>query len=239
MRALTALILSTALAGPVAAQELTEARIKELAIEAIRENPEIVMEAVALLQARDAEAAEAQAQETLSSNRDALTDDPNAPVVGNPEGSVTVVEFFDYNCGFCRRAGPEVEALLAEDEDVRLVYREWPILSEGSVFGARAALAAREQGKYEAMHDALMGSQARIEEESVMRIAAELDLDVEKLRRDMESEAVNAHLAATAELAEALGFSGTPSFVIGDTRVPGFVEKARLQEIVDEAREDG
>ncbi len=239
---LTAAIL--ACAGPSGAQELsvadmTEADIKALALEAILENPGIVMEAVAILQARDAEAAEAQAEATLSANRDTLENDPNAPVGGNPDGSVTVVEFFDYNCGFCRRAAPEMDALLAADADVRVVYREWPILSEGSVFGARAALAAREQGMYDEMHEALMTSRAKVDETTALRIAGDLGLDVERLRADMESEAVTAHLATTQELATSLGFTGTPSFVIGDTRVPGFVETSELQRIVDEARDDG
>lgn len=239
MRALIALTLTAALATPLAAQELSEEAIKKLALEAILENPEIVMEAVAILQARDAERAEAEAEAAISSSRDTLLGDPNAPVVGNPDGSVTVVEFFDYNCGFCRRAGPEVEALLAADSDVRVVYREWPILSEGSVFGARAALAAREQGMYAEMHKALMTARSRVDETTVMRIADDLGLDTEKLRVDMDSDAVEEHLQTTRALATSLGFTGTPSFVIGDTRVPGFVEVDRLQAIVDQAREDG
>ncbi|CTQ49745.1 DsbA family protein [Jannaschia donghaensis] len=236
---LATLAVTCAVAAPVSAQQLTPEDVKELALEAILENPDIIMEAVAILQARDAAEAEAQAQATLSSSRDTLTNDPNAPVVGNPNGSVTVVEFFDYNCGFCRRAGPELEALMAADPDVRVVYREWPILSEGSVFGARAALAARAQDKYEEMHKALMGSNTRIEEATVMQIAVELGLDVDRLRTDMDSDAVNEHIDTTRRLAESLGFTGTPSFVIGDTRVPGFVEADRLQEIVDQVRDDG
>ncbi|WP_179378573.1 DsbA family protein [Jannaschia marina] len=241
MRPLLALPLLAALAVPLpaTAQELTPNDVKKLALEAILENPEIIMEAVEILRARDAADAEAQAEATLSSSRDVLENDPNAPVAGNPDGSVTLIEFFDYNCGFCRRASPEVEALLAADTDVRIVYREWPILSEGSIFGARAALAAREQGKYDEMHKALMSSSARIDEASVMQIATELGLDTEKLRFDMDSDAVEEHLATTRELAQSLGFTGTPSFVIGETLVPGFVDADRLQSIVDAAREEG
>lgn len=238
---LTALPLLTVLAAPLpaVAQEMTAEDIKELALQAIIENPEIVMQAVAILQEREAAAAEAQAEAAIADSRDTLERDPNAPVGGNPDGTVTVVEFFDYNCGFCRRAGPEIDALLAADTDVRVVYREWPILSEGSVFAARAALAAREQGKYDAMHKALMTASSRLDERSVMQIAAGLDLDADKLRADMESAAVNEHLQTTRALAESLGFTGTPSFVIGDTRVPGFVESDQLQQIVNEARDEG
>ena len=105
--------------------------------------------------------------------RDILEKDPNAPVLGNPNGDVTIVEFFDYNCPYCRRVKPEIEALIAVDPNVRLVYREWPILSEGSVFAAQAALAARKQGLYEEFHWALMGLKGRADEASVMRAAEE------------------------------------------------------------------
>ena len=127
---------------PLAAQAdtLSEDRVKELVLEAIRENPEIVLEAVQIIEQREQQRQVAAAASVLSDNRDVLENDPNAPVLGNPDGDVTVVEFFDYNCPYCRRVKPEIEALLAEDPNVKLVYREWPILGEGSVFAARAAL---------------------------------------------------------------------------------------------------
>jgi len=215
---------------------LTEARIKELVYQAIRENPEIVMEAVAILQKREDDAQTAQTQSVLSNQRQMLERDPNAPVLGNPEGDVTIVEFFDYNCPYCKRAMPEVQALLASDKNVRLVYREWPILGEGSVFATRAALASRAQGKYEEMHWAMMGLKGRIGEERVMKVAKDLGLDLDKLRADMNSPEVEEHIATSMQLAQALGFNGTPSFVIGQSLVPGFVEQAQLQKFVDESR---
>ena len=214
-----------------AAQEPSDERIKELALQAIRENPQIIIEAIQSLEA-DQAAAQSQAQsDVLTNQRDLLERDPNAPVLGNPDGDVTVVEFFDYNCPYCRRAMAEVEGLVEDDENVRLVYREWPILGEGSVFAARAALASREQGKYEEFHLALMGMQGRAEEASVMRIAEEIGLDVEKLRADMAAPEVDEHIATSRRLTQALGFNGTPSFVIGDNLVPGFVEQEQLGEI--------
>ncbi|MEO1961108.1 MAG: DsbA family protein, partial [Paracoccus sp. (in: a-proteobacteria)] len=198
-----------------AAQEPSDERIKELALQAIRENPQIIIEAIQSLEA-DQAAAQSQAQsDVLTNQRDLLERDPNAPVLGNPDGDVTVVEFFDYNSPYCRRAMAEVEGLVEDDENVRLVYREWPILGEGSVFAARAALASREQGKYEEFHLALMGMQGRAEEASVMRIAEEIGLDVEKLRADMAAPEVDEHIATSRRLTQALGFNGTPSFVIG------------------------
>ncbi len=219
-----------------AAQEPSDERIKELALQAIRENPQIIIEAIQSLEA-DQAAAQSQAQsDVLTNQRDLLERDPNAPVLGNPDGDVTVVEFFDYNCPYCRRAMAEVEGLVEDDENVRLVYREWPILGEGSVFAARAALASREQGKYEEFHLALMGMQGRAEEASVMRIAEEIGLDVEKLRADMAAPEVDEHIATSRRLTQALGFNGTPSFVIGDNLVPGFVEQEQLGALVEQVR---
>ena len=220
----------------LSAQELTDERIKELALQAIRENPQIILEAVQILETEQANA-QAQAQtQVLQDERDVLERDPNAPVLGNPDGDVTVVEFFDYNCPFCRRAMPEVQGLLDGDKNVRLVYREWPILGEGSVFAARAALASREQGKYEEFHWALMGMQERAEEDSIMRIAAEIGLDVEKLRADMEAPEIEEHIATSNRLSQGLGFNGTPSFVIGDNLVPGIIEEEELRSLVEDVR---
>lgn len=232
----TGLFLGTA---PAMAQEFTEAEIKQLALQAILENPDIVMEAVAILQARDEEAAAEQARDTLSERRSQLERDPNAPVLGNPDGDVTVVEFFDYNCPYCRRAGEQVSAMLAADDNVRVVYREWPILGEGSTFAARAALASRAQDKYAEFHEALMAARGRVDETSVMQIAAGLGIDVTQLRRDMDDPSVQDHIDTTMALAQSLGFSGTPSFVIGEALAPGLVDAEQLLAMIEDARNGG
>ena len=221
---------------PTLAQELTEERVKELVLEAIRENPSIVFEAAMLMRQQQEEANQAALTSVLERNREILLNDPNAPVLGNPDGDVTVVEFFDYNCPYCRRVKPSVEALLEQDKNVRLVYREWPILGEGSVFAARAALASREQGKYEEFHWALMGMHGRAEEPSVMRIAEEVGLDLNRLRQDMESKEIDEHFATSVRLTKELGISGTPGFVIGDAVVPGVVEADQLILLTRQAR---
>ncbi len=209
---------------PMLAQEISEERIKELALEAIRESPQIIMEAVQILEEERATAQAKAGADVLKNQRQVLEQDPNAPVLGNPDGNVTVVEFFDYNCPYCRKAMSEVEALLKADPNVRLVYREWPILSEGSIFAAKAALAAREQGKYNDLHWALMGLDEPAGEASVLRVAEEVGLDIAKLRSDMEASDGQDHIDDSMRLARALGFNGTPSFVIGDNLVPGFIE---------------
>ena len=234
MAAATALLPFTA-----TAQEMTEEEIKKLALEAILENPQIIMEAVAILEEqRNAAQAQAQAQ-VLLQQRDDLENDANAPFMGNADGDAVIVEFFDYNCPYCKRAAADVKSLLAVDEDVRVVYREWPILGEGSVFAARAALAARAQDKYEEMHWALMELRGRAEEASVLAAARSVGLDLDQLLADMEAPEVAAHIAASRELAQSLGFTGTPAFVIGDALVPGAVPLSDLQGYVAAIRNDG
>ncbi|SEJ96868.1 Disulfide bond formation protein D precursor [Marinovum algicola] len=223
---------------PIAAMAdgMDEDRIKELVLEAIRENPGIVFEAAQLFeQQQQALQAQAAAQ-ILDTEKATLENDPNAPVLGNPDGDVTVVEFFDYNCPYCRRVKPEMEALLAADPNVRVVYREWPILGDGSVFAARAALASRNQGKYEEFHWAMMQLKERAEEASILRTAEDIGLDVAQLRRDMNGPEIEEHIQTSMRLAQSLGFSGTPSFVIGDSLAPGLIQADQMIELVDQAR---
>ncbi len=233
------LVFSLGLAAPAMAQDLTPEEVKELALEAILENPEIIMQAVEILQNRETEAQQLEAEEVLTSRKDDLVNDPNAPVLGNPDGDVTIVEFFDYNCPYCKRAMPAVTELLNGDGNVRLVLREWPILGAESVLASRAALAAREQGKYEEMHNELMALNGRATETTILEAAERAGLDTEQLQADMDSPEIDAHFNQSAELAQALGFSGTPSFVIGDELVPGFVELDVLEELVAASRTSG
>lgn len=220
------------------AEDLSEEDVKRLALEAILENPDIVMQAVEILRQRDEQAKAEGAKTVLDQQRDLLERDPNAPVIGNPDGDVTVVEFFDYNCPYCKRAAPIVKGVIAGDGNVRVVYREWPILGEGSVFAARAALAARNQGKYEEFHWALMGLNGRANEASVMKAARALGLDEDKLRADMNAPEVDAHIQVSMDLARGLGFTGTPSFVIGDALAPGLIEQAQMEQLISTVRED-
>ena len=162
----------------------------------------------------------------------------NAPVLANADGDVTIVEFFDYNCPYCRRAAPTIENLVEADPGIRLVYREWPILGEGSVFAARAALASRQQGLYEEFHWAMMDMSGRAEERSVLTIAAEIGLDIDQLRADMEAPEVAEHIETSMRLADLLGITGTPTFILGENLVPGAVEQEVLQRLVDEVREE-
>ena len=168
--------------------------------------------------------------------RQGLFDDPRSPVMGNPEGDVTVVEFFDYRCPYCRRVAPDLEALIDGDPDVRVVFKEWPILGRASVLAARAALAAHAQGLYWGVHTALMTGALEADEDAIVAFAQSLGADGDRLRADMASDAVTEALIANDELARTLGLSGTPAFVIGDTVVPGAIPVDQMRALVAEAR---
>lgn len=234
-----ALLAATLLMAPLAASAqdvVSEDRVRELVRETLLENPEILIEVFAVLDERAAEDESAARAGAISQQQFILEQDPNAPVLANADGDVTIVEFFDYNCPYCRRVKPTIESLIEADPDIRIVYREWPILGEGSVFAARAALASREQGLYEDFHWALMGMTGRAEERSVLMIAREVGLDIEQLRVDMEAADVQEHIDTSMRLAELLGVTGTPAFIIGDNLIAGAVEQDILQQAVDEVR---
>lgn len=240
MLRLTASALALCLsASPILAEDMSRDEMRALVLDTIRQNPEIVMEAIEALQAREAEAQASQAQAVLSSNRAVLERDPNAAVLGNPDGDVTIVEFFDYNCGYCRRVFGDVKALIAADSNVRVVMREWPILGEASVFAARASLASRKQGKYEEFHVALMENEGRASEATVFQIAEDLGMDTEQLRADMDGPEIAAHFQTSQQLTQALGLNGTPAFVFGDQLVPGAIELDQMKELVAQARDAG
>ncbi len=168
--------------------------------------------------------------------RKALERDPTAPVLGNPRGDVTLTEFFDYNCGFCRRMVPTIQRLIGADPQLRVVFREWPVFGEGSDFTARAALASLEQGKYWQFHAALMGLRGTADEASTLRVAREVGLDEARLRRDMDSARVEDHIAASFALGEHMGLMGTPSFIAGDEALFGQQTLAGMQALVARAR---
>jgi len=233
---LVALMLGAVPDGSVKAQTVDRAEIERIVRETIRTNPEIVLEALETLRTRDAQAQEARVRRTLVERRADLLQDPAAPVAGNPQGDVTVVEFFDYQCGYCKSVHPTVKDLLAADGRIRKVYKELPILGPGSVIAARAALASRAQGRYLPFHDALMEARGPVTEDSVMRIARSVGLDVDRLRRDMGGAEVERAIRANMDLADALGIRGTPAFVIGDQIAPGALDLQGLQMMVRRAR---
>ncbi len=200
--------------------------------------PEVLYEALQELQRRR-DAAEADRQRAvIAERRGELVGRAEDPALGDPAGDVTIVEFMDYRCGYCRSMAPALRALLEQDRRVRLVVKEFPILGPDSVTAARAALAARKQGRYGELHWALYQAKD-LSETAILELARRQGLDPERLARDMRAPEVERAIEHSRELAEALGISGTPSFVVGDTLIPGAAPVARLAELIAKARRPG
>ena len=239
---LCATLAAAPFSGALAQQTPPDATADRAAIEQIvREyllaHPEILVEALTAYQEKqEAEQANAQRQ-ALVSRQDELFKNPTSPVAGNPQGDVTLVEFFDYQCGYCKSVHADVRRLLDQDGKVRLVLKEFPILGPASLTASRAALAAQKQGKYDAMHNALMENRGQLDDDKIMRIAGSVGLDVERLKKDMQAPEIQDALQRNLRLAGELNIRGTPAFVIGDQIVPGAVSLERLKEMVAAKRE--
>jgi protein-disulfide isomerase len=200
------------------------------------ENPEVLVEALTEYQKRQRQAEQQRQQQAVIAHREALHDDPITPVLGNPDGDVTMVEFFDYRCQYCRRVAEDVAKVVKSDGRVRLVMKEFPILGMSSIRAAQAAMASVKQGKYEEYHMALMKAPGDMSDPHLMEVAKEVGLDVEKLKTDMESDEISNAIRANHAVAAALGINGTPAFVIGDTLVPGVVDPDAMRRLIAEAR---
>jgi protein-disulfide isomerase len=199
-------------------------------------HPEVLLEALkAAQQKSDQEAAE-EARHVIAERRQELLNNSDDLVQGNPKGDVTIVEFFDYRCPYCKEIEPVLDALLLEDRKLRIVYKEFPILGPPSVFASRTALAAKKQGKYAAFHRAMMAAKGNISDETVLKVAASVGLDTEKIKADMGAPEIDRVLKANYELAEALQIQGTPGIIIGDTLIPGAVDIATLRKDIAAAR---
>lgn len=170
--------------------------------------------------------------------REALERQGDAPVLGNPGGDITLTEFFDYNCPFCRQTVPVLQKLIQSDPKLRVVFREWPIFGEGSLFAAKASLASLQQGKYWQLHTGLMKIRGRVEEAPVLREAKKAGLDVARLRKDMESEKVLGHIDHSMALADHMGLAGTPTFIAGNDALFGRQTLKDLQALVKQVRAD-
>ena len=231
--------LALAVPSQPAAQTYGEAERAEIELivrDYLLRNPEIIVEAIEVLQSREQQAQLEQQRQALAALQSEVFDSPTSPTMGNPDGDVVLVEFFDYQCGFCKRVLDDVFELSESDGNIRVVFKELPILGPESVVAARAALAARPQGRYVELHNALMGYRGTLSEQVIFDIAADIGLDVDRLRSDMESPEVAAEIAANLQLAQRLGIGGTPAFVIGDQVVPGAIGLDRMRALVEAER---
>lgn len=244
-RPFAALTLTALLSLPAQALDLEEMTDAERALfrEEVRaylmENPQVIMDAVAVLEAREQEA-QAQADLSMvSDNAAELFDDGYSWVGGNPEGDITLVEFLDYRCGYCKRAHSEVAKLLESDGNIRLIVKEFPILGEQSLLASRFAVATKQLAgadAYKGINDALMVMNGDVTLRALRRMASTFGLDAAAIEAHMESEAVTDEIRRTRALAQRLQISGTPTFVLEDELLRGYLPYDRMQALVDEKR---
>ncbi|MDB5406995.1 MAG: hypothetical protein JWL84_1907 [Rhodospirillales bacterium] len=210
--------------------------IEKIIHDYILKHPEVMIEALQSAEDRDRASAEARSRQAVAARRSELQGDTTSPIAGNPKGDLTIVEFFDYRCPYCKQVEPAINALLREDGRVRLVYKEFPVLGPDSVYASRAALASRKQGKYTKFHDAMIATKGALDTAVVLQLAAGAGLDIDRLKADMTSPDVEGAIKQNFALAQALEIRGTPAFVIGDEMVPGAVDIATLRQKIAAAR---
>jgi protein-disulfide isomerase len=241
---LIALALFVAAVGGYAFKEFASARnsaeepalINRQISQYLRDHPEEVVNAIKLAQAKEEERQKAAATQAMELQQDQIFNNPADPVIGNPKGDVTVVEFFDYRCPYCKRVSDSLLQLLKDDPNVKLVFKEFPILGPESVVAAKIALAAHRQGKYEPVHAALMAHKGSFDQAVLLDLAASAGADREKLVSDMQDPAIQGLLRANESLAAMLGISGTPGFLFGKQLVPGALSLDDMKKMVSSAR---
>jgi protein-disulfide isomerase len=219
-----------------AATAAERARLKEIVREILKENPELVLDAIQALEARERDEASAKTSRAIAERRDQLEHDARDPVGGNPKGDVTLVAFLDYKCPYCKQVSEQLFQAVERDGKVRLVVKELPILGRESRIAAGAALAALPQGKYLAFHRALLAERGPLDETNVLRIAGTVGLDAARIKTDMAKGEIDAVIKRNLELAHVLDIRGTPAFVIGNELIPGAVDAATLRAAIDKAR---
>ena len=215
--------------------------IGEIVKDYLTKNPEVLVDVQAALEAKLEKEQSEKLKTFLSENAKDIYRGAESTVAGDPNGDITVVEFFDYNCGYCKRGLPQVQKLIQGDTKIRFVFKELPILSKGSEETARAALAAKRQGKYWEFHQAMLTAKGQANEASSLKAAEGLGLDMAKFKTDMASDAVKDELGKMKELAKKMGINGTPHFLVGDKSIPGAPEDLhdQLESLVEGFRKSG
>ncbi len=245
--ALVALLLVLGCLAPAAAQsgpassaltpEQTKA-VEQVIQDYLLNHPEFMMQVLQKMQQHMAAHKEEEVRAAVAAKHDELLADSEAASIGNPKAEVTIVEFFDYRCPYCKQIQATLDSLVKQDPNLRIVYKEFPILGPASTLAARAALAARKQGKYLAFHDAMMEWRGQIDEKVVFELAKKVGLDVDKLKSDMTDAAIDAVIDRNMALAQALHIDATPGFVVGDKTVVG-ADIEGVKEALAAARKPG
>ena len=211
------------------------AEIVRILRDALKRDPSILRDAVEAMKDDDMRRESEAARTAIAAHRGTMVT-PDDPVAGNPKGAVTIVEFYDTRCPYCRTMEPTMQQLLRQDHEVRLVYKDLPILGPASMLAAHALLAAQQQNGYDRLRTALMQTGPDYTKDQILATARKVGLDEARLAHDMESPAIDARLAANLQLARALAIDGTPALVIGDALVPGAIELAELEKAIATAR---
>jgi len=225
------------LVTPATAAELTRAQVEEIVHDYIMKNPKVVIESVNEFGKTQQQAEDQKATDKVTQNLDWLTKNKNHAETGNPKGDVTIVEFFDYNCGYCKQALPDLMTLLDEDKNIRVVFVEIPILGDSSFEAGRWALASLKQKLYLEFHIALMRHKGAFDEAILSDYAKKVGLDVAKLKKDKADPELNKIMDENIKMANVLSITGTPAFVVGTTLIRGYVGLDGLRQAVADARE--
>lgn len=222
-------------AGETALEPAMRQSMEQLIEQYIKTHPEVIEQSLQALEAKREVDERARQKAALSKHQQELLNDPASPVSGNPSGDIAVVEFFDYRCGYCKKAAGAVTQLQKEDRRVRVIYKDFPILGEASELAAKAALASTLQGKHQAFHEALLAFKGDMTKDSMLRLAGEVGLDVKRLEADMVNPEWQAVIDRNRALAKNLGISGTPGFIVGTELVPGAMDVKGLKELIARA----
>jgi protein-disulfide isomerase len=239
---LSALVISLVPAFASAADAAPFTDSQKAAIEEVvrdlltKKEPNIIIEAAQAVQQKSATELSQKSQKALASNRDKIFNNPDAPIGGNPKGDVTVVEFYDYRCGYCKVVEPSVAQLLEQDKNVKFVFMEFPILGPQSMQAAKASLASVRQGKFAAFHKAMMGTKENLTDDVIFKVAKTAGLNVDKLKKDMADEKIEKIIKENIALGNEVGAHGTPTFIVGDQVVPGALPLENLKSMIADAR---
>lgn len=233
-----AILATTAFVLPAQAENaLSRGDVEKIIKEYLADNPEVIIESLENYREKQERSFQANAEENIKKNLDYLTR-ASAPSFGNPDADIVVVEFFDYNCGYCRRAWTDIQKLAEEDGNVRFIFKEMPILSPNSVELAKWSLAAHKQDKYFEFHSAVMMHKGTKSAGAMKKIASELGLDPEQLEKDAGSSQIQEELDKSLSVAREIGIRGTPAFIINGELYPGYLGEEGLRQSIEKAREN-
>jgi len=219
-------------ATDIALEPAMRQSMEQLIEQYIKTHPEVIEQSLQALDAKREAEERARQKIALSKHQQELLHDPTSPVSGNTSGDIAVVEFFDYRCGYCKKAAGAVTQLQKEDRRVRVIYKDFPILGEASELAAKAALASKAQGKHQAFHEALLASKGEMTKDNILNIAGEVGLDSKRLEQDMANPEWQVVIDRNRALAKSLGINGTPGFIVGNQLVPGALDLKGLKDLI-------